>query len=36
LDIKAEAEVRDAVEFAESSPEPDPSELFKDVYIESY
>lgn len=36
IEIKAEAEVRDAVEFAESSPEPDPDELFKDVYVETY
>lgn len=36
LDIKVEAEVRDAIEFAESSPEPDPAELFNNVYVESY
>jgi pyruvate dehydrogenase E1 component alpha subunit len=36
IDINAEAEVRDAVGFAESSPEPDPAELFNDVYVESY
>jgi pyruvate dehydrogenase E1 component alpha subunit len=36
LELKVEAEVRDAVEFAENSPEPDPDELFKDVFVEQY
>ena len=36
LELKVEAEVRDAVEFAENSPEPDPEELFKDVFVEQY
>ncbi len=34
LVTKAEAEVEDAVEFAESSPEPEPEELFADIYAE--
>lgn len=36
LELKVEAEVRDAIEFAENSPEPDPGELFKDVFVEQY
>ena len=35
LDDKVEAEVQDAVEFAESSPEPAPEELFTDIYAEN-
>ena len=35
LDDKVEAEVQDAVEFAESSPEPAPEELFKDIYAQN-
>jgi pyruvate dehydrogenase E1 component alpha subunit len=34
LETKVEAEVQDAVEFAESSPEPAPEELFADIYAE--
>lgn len=34
LVTKTEAEVEDAVEFAESSPEPEPEELFADIYAE--
>jgi pyruvate dehydrogenase E1 component alpha subunit len=34
LETKVEADVEDAVEFAESSPEPAPEELFKDIYVE--
>lgn len=34
LVTKVEAEVEDAVEFAESSPEPEPEELFADIYAE--
>jgi pyruvate dehydrogenase E1 component alpha subunit len=34
LETKVEAEVQDAVEFAESSPEPAPEELFEDIYAE--
>jgi pyruvate dehydrogenase E1 component alpha subunit len=34
-DNQAIAEVQDAVEFAESSPEPAPEELYKNVYFES-
>ncbi len=33
-DDKALAEVVDAVEFAESSPEPGPEELYKNIYVE--
>jgi len=33
-DDLAEAEVADAVAFAESSPEPAPEELFKHIYVE--
>ncbi len=35
LDDKVEVEVQDAVEFAESSPEPAPEELFTDIYAEN-
>ena len=35
LDDKVDAEVQDAVEFAESSPEPAPEELFTDIYAEN-
>jgi pyruvate dehydrogenase E1 component alpha subunit len=34
LDDQALAEVQDAVEFAESSPEPGPEELFMDIYAD--
>ena len=33
VDAEAEAEVKEAVEFAESSPEPAPEELFTDIYV---
>ncbi len=36
LDDQVDAEVKDAVEFAESSPEPGADELFKDIYVETY
>lgn len=36
IETKVEAEVRDAIEFAESSPEPDPEVLFQDIYAETY
>ena len=36
LEDAIEEEVRDAVEFAENSPEPAPEELFTDVYVETY
>jgi len=35
LEGKVEAEIQDAVEFAESSPEPAPEELFTDIYAEN-
>jgi len=35
LEDKVEAEVQEAVEFAESSPEPAPEELFTDIYAEN-
>jgi len=35
LETSVEAEVQDAVEFAESSPEPAPEELFTDIYVEN-
>ncbi len=35
LDAEVKAEVDDAYEFAERSPDPDPAELFTDVYAES-
>jgi pyruvate dehydrogenase E1 component alpha subunit len=34
VEKQAEADVRDAIEFAESSPEPDPQTLFDNVYVE--
>jgi pyruvate dehydrogenase E1 component alpha subunit len=34
IDTQAEVEIKQAVEFAESSPEPAPEELFTDVYVE--
>ena len=34
LDMKATAEIEDAVEFAESSPEPEPEALFEGIYAE--
>lgn len=36
LDTKVEAEVEDAVEYAESSPDPQPEDLFDNVYAEEY
>lgn len=36
LEDAIEEEVRDAVEFAEASPEPAPEELFTNVYVETY
>jgi pyruvate dehydrogenase E1 component alpha subunit len=35
LEKKAEQEVQEAVQFAESSPEPAPEDLFKNVYFEA-
>ena len=32
IDAEAIAEVEDAVAFAESSPDPDPEELYTDIY----
>jgi pyruvate dehydrogenase E1 component alpha subunit len=34
IDAKAEAETLEAVQFAESSPEPAPEELYTDIYVE--
>jgi pyruvate dehydrogenase E1 component alpha subunit len=34
LDTRAEAEIQEAVEFAESSPDPEPEALFEHVYVE--
>lgn len=34
LDTRAEAEIHEAVEFAESSPEPEPQALFENIYVE--
>lgn len=34
LEMRVEAEIQDAVEFAESSPEPPPEALFEDIYAE--
>ena len=34
IETKVEAEVEDAVEFAESSPEPEPQALYENVYVE--
>ena len=36
IELSVIEEVKDAVEFAESSPEPSPDELFKDIYVETY
>lgn len=36
LDTQVQAEVEDAVGYAESSPDPEPDELFADVYAEAY
>ena len=36
LDTRAEAEIQEAVEFAESSPDPDPEALFEQIYVEPY
>ena len=33
-DDLAEAEVTEAVQFAESSPEPAPEDLYRDIYVE--
>lgn len=35
IEQKVEEEIRDAIEFAENSPEPSPDELFKDIYVEA-
>jgi pyruvate dehydrogenase E1 component alpha subunit len=35
-DLIAEKEIQEAVEFAESSPEPSPEDLYKDVYAEPF
>lgn len=34
IDVKIKAEVEESVKFAEESPYPDPSEAFKDVYVQ--
>ncbi len=34
IDAEAIAEVEDAVAFAESSPDPDPEELYTDIYYD--
>jgi pyruvate dehydrogenase E1 component alpha subunit len=34
VEMKAQAEVEDAVEFAESSPEPEPAALYEDIYAD--
>jgi pyruvate dehydrogenase E1 component alpha subunit len=34
LDAKAEVEIQEAVDFAESSPEPEPEALFEHIYVE--
>ncbi len=34
LEVKVEAEIRDAIEFAENSPEPSPEALFEHIYVE--
>jgi pyruvate dehydrogenase E1 component alpha subunit len=34
LEKQADADVRDAIQFAESSPEPDPATLFDNIYVE--
>jgi pyruvate dehydrogenase E1 component alpha subunit len=33
-DVRVEGEVREAIEFAENSPEPEPEALFEDIYAE--
>jgi pyruvate dehydrogenase E1 component alpha subunit len=35
LDKKVKAQVQDCVKFAEESPDPDPQELYEDVYYQS-
>ena len=35
IDREIKAEVSQAAEFAQNSPEPDPSELYTDVYAEA-
>jgi pyruvate dehydrogenase E1 component alpha subunit len=35
LDREVKARVSAAAEFAQNSPEPDPSELFTDIYVEA-
>jgi pyruvate dehydrogenase E1 component alpha subunit len=35
IDMRAQADTQDAVEFAESSPEPAPEALFQNIYMES-
>ena len=35
IDAEVKAIVADAAEFARTAPEPDPSELYTDVYVES-
>jgi pyruvate dehydrogenase E1 component alpha subunit len=34
IDVKIQAVIDDAVQFAESSPEPDPSELYRYIFAE--
>lgn len=34
IEQQVEMDVKDAIEFAENSPEPSPDELFKDIYVE--
>lgn len=36
LEKAVEAEIQDAVSFAEASPEPVPEELYRDIYVETY
>jgi len=35
LDSKVEEEVKEAIQFAESSPEPGPETLFENIYVEA-
>jgi pyruvate dehydrogenase E1 component alpha subunit len=35
INAKADAEIDECVKFAEESPAPDDSELFKDIYVEN-